>query len=489
MESPHAAMSYVGSLAEGPAGNKLTGKLGVGEIVLMVVATASPLAVMVANLPLIVLLGNGPAAPVDALIAMLIMLLFTVGFISMSRYIKNSGAFYAYIQKGLGRVAGLGSATLALCSYSLILIAIEGFFGYALADTLLTFLGIEIPWQVLSLAIVAVVGYFGYRHIELSAKVLGVALILEILIVIAVDFAVISQQGIAALDTRVFALETITSGSPGFGIMFAIFCFIGFEATVVFREEARDPERTIPIATYAAAIGVGIFYFVSMWCFVGGVGFDRVLPFAEEHPGDVYLLITEQFLGTAAKDAMQLLLITSLFAVVLSLHNVVVRYTYILGSYGAFPRFLSDIHPRNGSPHKASLVQTLCSFVVLAVVMAIGLDPVTQIYAWGATAGTIGYMVLLALTCVGVLVFFAATKDGTSRGASVVAPVGALAGILFCIWIAVDNLPTLVGGDNPYPVAFGIALTVAATFVVGVVMAIQIRARSPERYLKLDELT
>lgn len=489
MGNPHVTIAQEASVATEMVGNKLTGKLGVGEIVLMVVATASPLAVMVANLPLIVLLGNGPAAPVDALIAMIIMLLFTVGFISMSRYIKNSGAFYAYIQKGLGRIAGLGSATLALCSYSLILIAIEGFFGYALADTLKAFLGIEIPWQALSLAVVAIVGYFGYRHIELSAKVLGIALMFEILIVIAVDVAIIAQNGFTNLDPRVFALETITSGSPGFGIMFAIFCFIGFEATVVFREEARDPERTIPIATYAAAIGIGVFYFVSMWCFVGGIGFDKVVPFAEEHPGDVYLLVTEQFLGTVAKEAMQLLLITSLFAVVLSLHNVVVRYKYILGSYGAFPRFLSEIHPLNGSPHKASLLQTMCSLAVLVVVMAIGLDPVTQVYAWGATAGTIGYMLLLALTCVGVMVFFAGKADGTSRWASVVAPLGALAGILFCIWIAVDNLPTLVGGDNPYPIAFGIALTIVATFVVGVVMAVLIRARSPERYLKLDELT
>lgn len=85
--------------------------------------------------------------------------------------------------------------------------------------------------------------------------------------------------------------------------------------------------------------------------------------------------------------------------------------------------------------------------------------------------------------------FFASTDDGTSRWVSVVAPLGALAGILFCIWIAIDNRPTLVGGENPYPIAFGIALTITASFLVGVIMSAFIRARRPERYLELKALT
>lgn len=466
----------------------LSGKLGVGAIVMMVVATASPLAVMVANLPLIILMGNGPAAPFDALIAMAIMLLFTVGFVAMARYIKNSGAFYAFIQKGLGRVVGLGSATLALTSYFLILVAIEGYFGYLLASTAQNLFGIHLPWQLLSFAVVAVVGYLGYRHIELSAKALGVALILEILIVLAVNFSVILTNGVSSLDVAVFSAEAIGSGSPGLGIMFAIYCFIGFEATVVFREEARDPDRTIPLATYVAVIGVGVFYFVSMWCLVSAVGVDKVVSFTTEHPGDMYLLATQQFLGKTAMDVMQLLLVTSLFACVLSLHNIVVRYKYVLGSYGVFPRRLSSIHPSHGSPHNASLVQTVCSAVVLAIVMAIGLDPVTQLYAWGATAGTLGYLVILSLTCISIIVFFSRKGDEATIWQKLIAPAGALIGILFCIWIAVDNLPALIGGDNAGFAAYVIEVIVAVAFVVGLIAALLFRSLSPARYHALTEL-
>ncbi len=41
----------------------LSGSLGIVPIVMMVVATAAPLTVMVANTPLMIGLGNGAAAP------------------------------------------------------------------------------------------------------------------------------------------------------------------------------------------------------------------------------------------------------------------------------------------------------------------------------------------------------------------------------------------------------------------------------------------
>lgn len=105
------------------AGSSLQGNLGVASIVMMVVAAAAPLTVMAANSPLIIAMGNGIAAPLDAAIATFIMYLFTAGFIFMSRYVANAGAFYAYIQKGLGRQIGLASATMAAASYSFIVIA------------------------------------------------------------------------------------------------------------------------------------------------------------------------------------------------------------------------------------------------------------------------------------------------------------------------------------------------------------------------------
>ena len=59
----------------------------------MVVAGAAPLTVVAGVLPLILLVGNGIGAPVNYVIAGAVLLLFSVGFTTMSKHISNAGAF------------------------------------------------------------------------------------------------------------------------------------------------------------------------------------------------------------------------------------------------------------------------------------------------------------------------------------------------------------------------------------------------------------
>jgi amino acid transporter len=470
------------------AADRLRGSLGVAPIVLMVVATAAPLTVMVANTPLIISMGNGAAAPFDAFVATIIMFLFASGFVGMSPFISNAGAFYAYIQKGLGRTIGLGSATLALASYFLILLALEAYIGVATRELLLTVFGGSAPWWCLSLVAIGVIGFLGYQHIEVSSKFLAVALLLEISVVVVANVVIVVRHGGELSSPVPWRGSTIASGSPGLGVLFAIYCFIGFESTVIFREEARDPERTIPRATFLGLFIIGIFYVVSMWCEVVGVGPTEIRAFADAHPADMYQMLIARYLGNVTVYVVRVLLITSLFACCLSLHNVLVRYKYVLGCYGVLHVGLARVHPRHHSPYVSSLTQTLCSTACLILLVFIGLDPVRQIYAWGATAGTLGYMVILALTCVSVLAFFASRREPGALFQTKLAPAGGLAGLLVCLWIAVENLPALVGGDNAHVAAVCIALGVAICFLIGVGGARMLKLRSRSRYERLKEL-
>jgi len=466
----------------------LKGSLGVTSIVLSVVATAAPLSVMVANSPLLISMGNSAAAPFHALVAMIIMFLFAAGFTAMSKYIKNAGAFYSYIQKGLGRTVGLGSATTALLSYSFILVALEAYLGYAISTMISTFFDISLPWWVLSLAVIMVVGFFGYRDIALSSKFLTVALVLEIAVVLAVDAAVLFRHGLSGMVLSPISPSTALSGSPGLGVMWAIFSFIGFEATVIFREEAKDPDRTIPLATYVAVVTIGLFYIVSMWCEVVGFGVENVVAAANAHPGDLYQILIRNYLGTAFEDISQILVVTSLFACVLSLHNIVVRYQYVLGKYGVLSHKVGVVHPQHGSPHVSSIVQTLTSIVALVVIVMSGLNPVSQIFAWGGTAGTIGYMLILSLTCVSIIAFFSGTSQPSNIWRTRIAPLCGLVGVVSCLGISIANLPTLVGGDGAQVIAVAMCGVIVAAFGFGCLAATALKRMAPARYEALKEL-
>ncbi|MGH3717001.1 MAG: amino acid permease, partial [Micromonosporaceae bacterium] len=44
----------------------------------------------------------------------LVLALFSVGYVAMSRHVTNAGAFYAYVARGLGRVPGVATSMIAL---------------------------------------------------------------------------------------------------------------------------------------------------------------------------------------------------------------------------------------------------------------------------------------------------------------------------------------------------------------------------------------
>lgn len=460
----------------------LRGNLGAISIALMVVATAAPLTVMAGVSPLIIGFGNGAAAPVNALLVGLVMLLFSVGFVEMSKYISNAGAFYAYIVKGIGGATGVGAAALAVFSYSIILIALEAYLGFVISDAALNFLGLSIPWWISALAVVAIIAFLGYRNIGLSTKVLGVALLLEIAIILLLDLAIFGSLGPSGMDASGFQSSTFLSGSPGLGILFAIFGFIGFESTVIYREEAVDPDRSIPRATYIAVVFISLLYFFSFWTTVSSIGADKAVEVANTSAATMYLDLMTKHLGSAFHNAAQLLLITSIFAVCLSIHNIVARYKYVLGSTGIISGELGQVHGTHASPHVASVTQTVVSSIVLIAAVLLGMDPVTQVYTWGAAAGTLGYMIIVVLACLSVIMFFQRNPNKAGAWKTLIAPALGGLGLLIFLFIALNNLSALTGSVGLNAINISIVGLLVVSFLVGVVGANMLKSSAPQKF-------
>jgi len=284
---------------------KLRGTLGVWGIVFVVVAAASPLGVIGGPVPLGIANGNGVGFPAIFVISTLILLLFAVGFTALTPHVPDAGAFYSYIGKGLGRVTGFGFAFVALISYLTLEIAVYGLIGQG-AQALFASYGLPtIHWGIWAFIAFAIVTLLGHFNIDLSRNVLGVLLIAEVAIVLALDAAVIFTGGHEGLSTGIVTPSEIVSGAPGIALLFAILSFIGFEATAVFRGEARDPLRTIPRATYLAVILIGLFYTVSTWALISAFGDSRAVEQAQADPSALLPNATQEHLGTAGLHILQ----------------------------------------------------------------------------------------------------------------------------------------------------------------------------------------
>src|SRR5438132_1651295 len=126
--------------------SRLGGSLGVGAIVFMVIAGAAPLGAVVAVFPAVICTSQSTVSPLFFLLAAITLIIFAVGFTRMARYVKEAGAFYAYIQAGLGRLAGQGAAMLALVSYMMLFVGICAYLGAVTTGTVEQFGGPTVPW-------------------------------------------------------------------------------------------------------------------------------------------------------------------------------------------------------------------------------------------------------------------------------------------------------------------------------------------------------
>ncbi|WZH35425.1 MAG: APC family permease [Microbacterium enclense] len=471
----------------------LQGSLGVTAIVFMVVAAASPLTVVGGAAPLGILIGNGAGFPTLYAISAVILLLFAVGLAAMTRHVPRPGAFFTYIGYGLGRPSGLAAAWTAMLTYTTIQVSVYGYIGYLLEITVVSLGGPDLAWWLYALAIVGLVGILGYRHIDLSSKVLGVLLVAEVAIVLALVAAVVFNGGPEGLSAAPFEPANVLSGSPGVGLMFAIAAFIGFEATAIFRDEARDPDRTIPRATYGAVIGIGIFYTLASWGLVMAWGPNGVLAAAAEDPGTLMLRTVAIYLGTVGEIIVNVLLLTSMFACVLSFHNVLTRYQHAMAGAGVLPDRVGGVHAKHLSPHVSSIVQTATAAALTAIFAVLNLDPLLQVFTWFAGVATLAIAILMAATSVAVIVYFARTRADRRLWNTVIAPALGFVGLAVSAVIIVVYFPVMVGDmDADGAPVFGAVtwflLALVVLFpVLGYAQAAWIRRRRPAAYAKLTD--
>ncbi|MFF5009781.1 APC family permease [Streptomyces phaeochromogenes] len=444
----------------------------------------APLAIVVGFLPVVIGYGNGLGAPMAFVAAGAIIALFAAGFTTMARHLPNPGGFYAYITAGLGRVVGLGSSFVALLGYYFMVIGSYAYGGLVLQSLVHdTYHGPDIKWWVWGLFLLALVGTLGYLKLDLSAKILSALLVCEIVVVLVYDACVVFQGGASGLGTSSFTPHAIFSGSIGIALLYSITCFGGFEATTIFRDEVRNPDRTIPRATYLVIGLVTVLYAGGAWVMIQAVGADKVVAAAATDPTGSFISSLETYSGRVTVDLVTVLLNTSVFAALLSGHNITSRYMYNLSADRILHRSLSRVHDRHGSPHRASLTMTVLSLLGLAPFVALGSDP-SKLYA--VLIGIFGYalIVLLLVTGIAVPVYLRRNRvTGANPWNAVIAPVLALTGLAVSVVLATQNFNLMIGGSQS--LANTMFAVVYGTFAAGVALALVYRKTKPEVYARI----
>ncbi|MFF4797322.1 APC family permease [Streptomyces sp. NPDC001351] len=456
-----------------------SGSLGTADIAFFVVSAAAPLTVMAGVAPLAILLG-GVGAPAGYLIAGITLAVFAVGFTTMSRHVKSGGAFYAYITRGLGRPVGIGAALLALVGYNGMEIGVYGLLASATKDTLHALFGADVPWLPISLAGLLLIGYGGFRSIDFGAKVLGVLLVAETGILALLAGGVLVKGGAHGLSGAPFAPSHVLVSGTAVVLAFAFAAFTGFESTVIYRREARSPERTIPRATYLAIGFLGLFYAFMVWIVIQAFGNGEVIAAAAKDPGGLFFSAITTYVGGWAADLMHIFIVTSVIASLLAFHNAINRYVLALAEEGVLPKTWGRIHPRHRSPYVAGIAQTALGAAVVLAFWAAGADPYGQLLLWVNTPGMIGLFTLQLLAAIAVPCYFRRVRHQEGALRTIVAPITAAVLLATAIALVITHIDLFTGASSTVNTV--LIVTAPAVFVTGLGLAWWLRRERPQVY-------
>lgn len=421
------------------------GTLGLIGIVFFVVAAAAPLAGMTGAFPVAMGIGVGAGAAGMYVAVGILLLLFSVGYATMSHYVTNTGAFFAYVGRGLGINWGVASAFTSVVAYIAVMWGVLGFLAGQMTFQMEAKFGLSLPWWVYAFIMLALVFVLSAASVDIGAKVLGVLLTVELLGLVVVALAIIFQGGgpdgldFAASFSPASILSEAIPGGVGIAFAFALASFIGFEATAIYGEESKDPKRTVPKATYTSVLLITVLFGVIGFGLVSGLGATDIQnkvfevtavdgePLAD--PAAILFSLSTAFVGSWLTELFGWLILTSLFAALLAFQNSAARYFFAMGRAGVLPKSLDRTNRAQAPIMATGLVSILgIGIVVLAIIL--GWDPIVNIFFWFGAVAVIAIVLTEILVSISVIVYFNRTKEDSRVWHTKIAPALAIIGLV-----------------------------------------------------------
>ena len=455
-------------------------RLGVGGVLFFVLAGVAPLTVAAGVIPTAYATTGLTGMPAAFGAVAVVLAVFATGYVAMARHVTSAGAFCAFISQGIGRAAGVAAALVALLAYSCLQVGLYGALGPAAQAEAAAHLGVHAPWWSWALGAWAVITVLGLFRVDITGRVLGVLLTCELAVIVAETVAGLSHPAGGHLSFATLSPAGLASAGAGtFGVLavVAVLGFVGFEQAPVLAEETSNARRTIPLATFLALGLIAVVYAGASWAMAVHAGTSHVTAAARQQgPGLLFALG-----GGALSQVAQLLFLTSLFAAALAFHNVVWRYIFALGREHVLPAALGRTGANN-IPKAASLTQSATGLAVIVFYAATGQNPMVRLFFGLGTLGGFGIIVLLTLTAISVVVFFARDHRGENPWQRLIAP--ALAAVLLAAIavLAVRNYSSLLGVPPADPASWEFPASYAAVALTGLGWGLILKTRHPGLY-------
>ena len=394
----------------------------------------------------------GPAVTLSYMIAALGCCFAGLCYSELAAMIPVAGSAYTYAYATMGELVAwiigwdlvleyaVGAATVAT-SWSAYLNSLLRDFGLALPARLIAspFETVALPdgshaaglVNLPAIFVIAAVSLLLMRGISESARVNSVIVVIKVLIVLAVVGFGVSYVNTANYHPFLPA-NTGTFGHYGIsGLMRAagtiFFAYIGFDAVSCAAQEARNPQRDMPIGILGSLAICTVLYVAFSLVLTGIVNYRDMV-------GDAAPVATA--INHTPYPWLHLLvkfgILCGFTSVILVLLLGQSRVFYAMSRDGLLPRFFSDVHPRFRTPWRCNVL-----FMVFAGALS-GFLPISEL----GHMTSIGTLLAFCIVCGGVLILRRREPGRTRAFRTPFSPLIPILGIVSCfsMMAALDGL-------------------------------------------------
>ena len=313
-------------------------KLGLLEAVGLSIALIAPTMGMAFNVSLAAQVA-GPAAPLSFLIGTGVVLVVALSFAAWCRRLSHAGSAYGFITEAFGSRWGFMAGWALLLSYICYgagASALVGSFVQAAARTS----GWQAPrlWISFSVASILASTFLARRNMQLAGRAMVALQGVSMLAIFTLALLILKKlAGQHALSFRPFTPSPAYRGwaGVGYGIVFTVLSFAGFEGAATLGEETNHPRRNVPIALIGTLLVSGaLFVFVS-YAQVLGYGLNNIQALAADSAPLDTLAVRYASRGYAV--ALDVAAALGSFACVLASLSAAGRMLFALGRAGLAP--------------------------------------------------------------------------------------------------------------------------------------------------------
>ena len=243
-------------------------------------------------------------------------------------------------------------------------------------------------------------------------------------------------------NTGIYEQFGFTGIATGAAVVF--FAFIGFDAVSTAAQEAKNPQKGMPIGILGSLVVCTILYVLFAHVMTGLVNYKDFA--GDAKPAATAFAVTGY---TFLQDALIIAILAGYTSVILVMLMGQSRVFYTMSKDGLLPKFFSSIHKKFNTPWKTNL------FFMGFVSIFAGFVPVSDL----GHMVSIGTLFAFVLVCIGVMVMRKSSPDLPRPFRTPLVPFVPIAGILVCIYL-MYSLP----GESWIRLAIWMALGVIIYF-------------------------